>query len=150
MPQDKGTIALVAGVSLAGLGIALSLRKPSAIRLGDRLTLRMVQFEYMGGETQLFVGWGLKKGTGDFNNGGNLAGGLYAIGGPLSVPQQAEFKTLRFAPSKLKEKPILYLDPNVFAARTYDTYVWVSTQPTPDEKFFLIIDTDASVVPIKE
>ena len=151
MPEDKGTaVAAVAAVGLAGVGLYLALKKPAAIRLGDSVTLTKCSFEYEGGADELWFCWGMKKGTGDFNNGDNLAGGLFAAAGPIAVGPAAAWKRYTLDPRKLPTKPTLFLDPKVLEAKTYDAYTWVATEASTDERMILAIDTDAGAVPIKE
>lgn len=144
-------VAVVAGgLGLVGIGLALALKKPPAIYLGDKVTLSRVSFTYTGPARDLFICWGLKKGTGDFNNGANLAAGLWTWGGPMSVTESVD-KKYRFVPKEdFETKPVFYLDPNLLEAKTYDTYVWVSFgEGTTDEGFILVIDTDADAIKIK-
>lgn len=148
--ETTDVVAIGAGVGLAGIGLYLALRKPPAIYLGDKVTLSKVSFTYTGPARDLFICWGLRKGTGDFNNGANLAGGLWAWGGPMEVELSTE-KKYSFVPKKdFDTKPVLYLDPDAIEAKSYDTYIWVTFgEGTPDEDYILAIDTDADAIKIK-
>ncbi|HUV51594.1 MAG TPA: hypothetical protein VMW64_00790 [Dehalococcoidia bacterium] len=148
---DTGkVIAVGTGVALIGGGLYYALKKPPAIYLGDKVTLSKVSFTYTGPERQLFICWGLKKGSGDFNNGANLAGGLWTWGGPMEVEAVAG-KKYSFTPKKdFETQPVLYLDPDAIEAKNYDTYIWITFgEATTDEDFILAIDTDADAVKIK-
>ena len=138
------TLVLGAAIAAGGLGVYLATRKPPAIYLGDRLSISYCSFTYKGIEAELFLCWGLRKTRwGDFNNGENLAGGLWTWGGPIHVLESLDWKTYKINPQKeLKTKPILYLNPDTIEPVKYGTYVWITAnEPHVDrDTEFLIID----------
>ena len=150
----RDVIPLVGVVALAGTGLYLAMRKPPAVRLGDKITLSMVSFEYTGPERAendpLYICWGLKKGIGNFDNGANLAGRLWKWGGPMPVTTAKKYS---FIPDKdFEHQPVLYLDPDILEAKNYDTYIWVVNDIAIalEDKKFLAIDTDADAVKISK
>jgi|GEM_PF-2424449 len=153
MPGPKGTdaVVLASAVGLAGLGLYLALRKPAGIYRGDSVTLSTVTFEYRGPATDLYVCWGLKAGYGDFNDGDNLVGKLWAWGGPIRALESSAWKRYVVACNTLETQPILYLEPSIIPPAKYDTYVWLTrAEPTTSESSILLIDTDAGAVDVKE
>lgn len=149
-PSSQNVVILL-GASAVVAGTYLALKKPPAIRLGDTVTLSSVQFLYKGTRASLFINWGLKAGTGDFNNGQNLQGGVWASGGPLDVMSSADFVKYTFRLKDMKQRPNLRLDPAFFRQTTYDTYIWLTlNKPSVDERDIIAIDTDAEAVKIVE
>ena len=142
----------VIGAAALGYGLYLALRKGPGIHQGDTITISNLSFEYMGPEDDLSFCWGLKKGTGDFNNGDNLVGGnsYFGVGGPIHVTPTVDWKKYTLDPRKLQVKPELFLDPDLVDIRVYDTYIWLSTEPTADKALILIIDTDADAVKVEK
>ena len=148
----KDMVVLGAAVGLTGIGLYLALRKPPAIRPGDRVTLSAISFEFMGPAGQLYVCWGLKRQViVDFDNGAGLLAGLWAAGGAINVEAATTWTKYSVDPSKLATKPVLYLDPVFVVPAVYTTFVWVSSGiATTDEASILVVDTDADAIEVKE
>ena len=138
-------IPLLGAVALAGAGIYLATRKPPLppiILPGDTITISSCSFGYQGQEADIFLCWGLRKGSGDFNNGEALLGGLWAWGGPIHVLGTLKAEPYNIKPDEeLETKPRLYLDPAVVVPGNYQTYVWITKdKPFKDrDKEFLSI-----------
>lgn len=141
--RTTDSIVLAAGVGMAAVGLYLGLKKPPTVDVypGDKVTVGSASFKYLGVEADLFLCWGLRKGTGDFNNGENLLGGLWVWGGPIHVLEALDWKTYNISPQKLETKPIFYLDPDIVAPGDYQTYAWI----TKDEPF---VDRDKEFLTI--
>ncbi len=119
-----------------------------------QVSITEMQCDYQGPGGTLYVIFGFKKGTGDFNNGQNLLDGIFqfqAVGMPVS-PSAPQHVTLSMA-SMLS----MYKLPSAVVGRKYDAYVWMSTEPSADESKFVrrldnpaagVIDTDAGVLEI--
>lgn len=133
--------ALAAGAVVAvGLGLYLSRKKPVAVHIGDSLLMSSVTVRHQGDAailTNLFLNWGIAATPGAaFNSGANLLGGIFASGGPLTLPSASELTTIVLKPKELSwtEQPVLYLDPAWAITGTMETYYWVSRDmATADE-----------------
>ena len=156
---DLGTtLVALAAVGAVVWGVSLAFPKTKQFVLGDRVTLSSVSFEYMGVAQTLYVGWGAKDGIGNFNNGDNLVGKLFAVGGPIVVRASNTWVKYSFIPKKdFDIQPILYLDPNYFEVLkdpitgrilAYETYKWLSRLQTPDEEGIIWLGRDQNAIKI--
>jgi len=118
---------------------------PISVAPGETVRLNRVRFEYRGPSGALYIHWGLKAGYGDFNNGDNLEGRVFAWA-MVSVPAASSWIVVDNAVGA--DLPI---SSDIRTGRTYDTYVWLATRAgTTQETDILLIDTDASIVSVAE
>ena len=103
---------------------------PIRVRVGDRVRANQVKFRYWGPAGTIYLCWGLRKGSGDFNNGDNLAGGARAIGSAaVSVGAGTELLVNTAIAADL-------VIPSTRAGN-YATYIWLSTESSARESAFV-------------
>ncbi|MDP2323980.1 MAG: hypothetical protein Q8N51_08120 [Gammaproteobacteria bacterium] len=126
---NEGAV-LALGAAAVGIGayVLLKGKGAPAFTLGDTVTLKSIGFGYTGAAGSLYVCWGLKSGP--FNEGAGLVAGAFGVAGPIAVIDSPTYRDYAPDPAQLATKPTLFLDPHVFQAGTFDTYVWLSTKPT--------------------
>lgn len=115
---------------------------------GDQVAVTRAIFDYRGPGGIVHLCWGLKAGTGDFNNGANLAPQGYFASQPITVPQAQNFQTIQANTVRV----VLDIVPEIPAGRTYDAYKWLALQPTARQDQFLHgnnIDDDRHVVIVR-
>lgn len=127
---------------------------PIKVYPGDGLNVTATSYRYKGPGGTLFVCWGLKLGTGNFNDGNNLQGG----------PQYFASKSLLVTASDVLSQTIVTSLPgsplpimsSFVPPSLYDTYVWVATSSSSFEGYFIkrynasegLIDTDFGVLQV--
>ena len=127
-------------ISYEGIG-SLPGSYPVRVATGGTVRASRARFRYAGPAITLYVCWGLKKGSGDFNSGENLEDGKFAYAS-VSVPASVgEIQTFDIVAD-------LRITSAMRTGRRYDTYVWVATRASANEAYILVIDTDAGVVEI--
>ena len=102
---------------------AIAYQGAIAVLYNDIVRVTLVQFEYRGPAEQLFLCWGLKAGSGSYDNGANLA-----------LSGAARFASSRFTVEESLDwhaiEANLQADLRILAplpaGRSYDTYVWLS------------------------
>jgi len=140
------------GIRISGGGIgALPGSYPISVYVENVVRANQVTFTYQGPAGVLYLCWGLKAGTGDFNNGANLEGGMWTST-PIYVMESltpTQFPVYNISAD-------LLITANMRTGRTYDTYIWFSTNNSTQEANMLkrlgaserLIDTDSGIVKI--
>ena len=135
--------------SVSGIGRigALPGDYPIAVAPGGMVRLSRVDFTYSGPAQILVVGWGLKKlgffGTG-FNNGKGLEGGPSMAGYASFTVQESQDRKYSF---QVNATMFILMDT---PEDIYDAFVWISTQPTPNEAEILRIETDSNIIKVQK
>ena len=128
---------------------------PIQVVPGNTVAVYKAVFDYTGPAATLYVCWGLKAGQGNFNNGANLVGGSsWYTYMTMSVPATGINQFVTFtSPTGISARLVI---PDV-APALYDTFIWLSTAPTPDESKFVqrdsggaLIDTDSGVIQLSQ
>lgn len=118
------------GVAIALTGCLLLFGRGGAkAQIGDKITLTRVAFDCKGQAATLYLGWGLAREAGDFEEGAGLIAGTWASGGPMAVEASAELRLYDFTPAEdFETQPVLYLEPGAaeLIPGQYDTWVWFS------------------------
>ena len=128
---------------------------PIRVFPGETVSVKKVRLEYQGPAATLYLCWGLKKGTGDFNNGENLVEGAFAQD-RFSVPDSPSFV------ERIFDITASLFIPLSAGVALYDTYVWLSTDGTAQEGSMVdresplfgivsggkVLDTDSGVVEV--
>lgn len=115
---------------------------------GDQVAVTQVVFDYRGPGGLLYVCWGLKAGTGNFNNGANLSPAGHFAWASLAVPVSPAFQRIQSSTIRA----VLDIVSGIPGGRTYDSYKWIAVNPTADEGQFLSgknLARDADVVVVK-
>ena len=119
------------------------------VKPGQTVKVWKVQFEWLGPATPIFVCWGLKKGTGSFNNGQNLVGGPTSFGSATITP----FAVSAWAAQESGSIDASLVIPASTPPAVYDTYIWLSYQQSANELSFVqrdtgggLLDTDAALI----
>ena len=116
---------------------------PIEVFVGDRVVVDRVTFQWKGPAQSIYICWGLKKEIGNFNNGANLEAGAFAKG-IFSVPDAVNFVNI----DKVVNA-VLEITSDMRTNRTYDTYIWNSSDGTANEASFIgPIDNDVFIVTI--
>lgn len=148
MSQHEIRNAVIGGYGGGGIG-TIGGRSPNIeVFHGDRVAVTQVVFDYRGPGGTMYVCWGLKAGTGNFNNGQNLSPQGHFGSSAISVPPATQFQRIQ----SNTIRAVLDIVPGIPGGRAYDSYKWLATSPTADENEFLSgnnIDGDADVVIVK-
>ena len=116
---------------------------PLVVAEGSIVSITTIEINYQGPGGPLWLCWGLKAGTGNFNNGANLFGGTFASY-PVNVLRA-------YPPNSIYQAIVVnarHIIPVGASGRTFDTYIWIAEVSTADETQILAIDTDAGVIQV--
>jgi len=147
-------VSRMSGFRVGMVGRGLGALNPGSLPLnknpGEYLRVTDVQYNWVGPATLFWVLIGLKKGSGDFNDGANLADGKYTVSA-FTTPSRGTVGVVQ----QTLSTPVALLIESAWAGRTFDAYIWVVDSALTtlygaaaflDDSGFTLIDTDVGVL----